>query len=356
MTPHERTRKRSTIAGKQCAPRRGDSGTCFTMQELRHIAKQFNQTLQARAGTRKREGGVDGIHKIISPIAISKYRSKRGLWTEIDTRMQATSSCSTELCWAKQDSETASYSSAAFRPGMPHSWKTNHTAWLSTSDIQRVMQQYEKAYKGFHFVGAVPVDFASPHDNGQIGMCVVQALCNVRIQQWSTRGIDQVGIVYNLDAHDEPGSHWVSSFIDIEACKVYYYDSFGAEPPYEIHKFLTNMASQLADFHGARCEVQTNNYRHQFRNTECGIYSMYFIATMLEGAQSYTDFVQNGLNDTQMNKYRQVFYNTLERHENTEESGGGVVGGGRERRRSTKAKTSSPSRRHTRRRNHKQRQ
>lgn len=326
MTKH--TRKRSTVAGVQCAPQRGQSGTCFSLQELRHIAKQYNRTLRHKQLPRRRGGSLE-------PIAVHHHRSKKELWMEIDARMQQTTDCATEMCWADQSTSTAPYASSAFRPAMPRSWKSNHTEWLSTTDIHKVMKQYEHAYQGFHFVGAVPVDFASPHDSGQMGKCVVQALCNVRITQWWKRGIRQIGIVYNLDAHDEPGSHWVSSFIDIEACKVYYYDSFGSEsPPYEIHRFLTNVASQLSDFHGSTpCEVQTNRHRHQFKNTECGIYSMYFIASMLEGTQTFDDFVQHGLHDTQMNAYRTTFYNTLSDYEGSalggyEGSTSELLGGG----------------------------
>lgn len=337
MTRH--TRKRSTIAGKQCAPQRGKGGTCFTMHELRHIAKQFNSNLRSFEHSEHyqqthKQGGAQDAPSSLDPIAVHQHRNKMDLWSEIDARMQATTGCATEMCWADQDAHTAPYTSTAFRPTMPQSWKANRTEWLSTTDIQSVMKQYEKAHTGFHFVGAVPVDFASPHDSGQMGKCVVQALCNVRISQWWKRGVRQIGIVYNLDAHDEPGSHWVSSFIDIDACKVYYYDSFGAEPPYEIHRFLNNVASQLSDFHDDQsCDVQTNTFRHQFKNTECGIYSMYFIATMLNGERSYEDFVQNGLNDTQMNAYRHTFYNTLDDYERGESISGenGLVGGGRRR-------------------------
>lgn len=331
------THKRSTVAGKQCAPQRGKSGTCFTMAELRHISTQFNKTLHK---SHHRGGNVlDGTpNGELEPINISKHRNKMDLWAEIDSRMQHTTQCSTEMCWADLDTNTTEYVKSAFRPPMPHSWKANPSEWLSTSDIQNVMKQYEQSHKGFYFVGAVPVDFAGPHDDGQMGKCVVQALCAVRVKQWWKRGIRQVGIVYNLDAHDEPGSHWVSSFIDLQDCIVCYYDSFGAEPPYEIHSFLNNVSTQLSDFHdGQRCDVQTNHYRHQFKNTECGIYSMYFIATMLEGERTYDDFVQNGLNDTQMNAYRHTFYNTLRDYESkqTQQSldGDGFVGGGEMRRR-----------------------
>lgn len=334
--PKYTRRRRSTISAKQCAPLRGQHGTCFNLTELKHIAQRFNHNLQGR----KHVGGSNDEStdaSEVSHIDVHKYRNKMALWNEIDSRMQQTTDCSTELCWAEQDVATASYIHSAFRPSMPISWKQNHTEWLSTTDIQKVMQQYEHAHKDFYFVGAVPLDFASPHDDGQIGKCVVQELCKVRVERWWKRGIRKIGIVYNLDAHDEPGSHWVASYIDMDDCKVYYYDSFGISPPYEINKFLNNVSVQLERMQNKPCQVQTNHYRHQFKNTECGVYSMYFISTMLEGERSYVDFVENGLNDTQMNAFRSTFYNTLRDYGKSEQSavrrstdgmGTGMFGGG----------------------------
>lgn len=335
--------RRSTISAKQCAPQRGKQGTCFNFAELKHIAKRFNHNLEQK---KHRGGGVadgvtnDGDTELgVNSIDVHKYRNKMALWSEIDRRMQQTTDCSTELCWARQDTATVPYTHTAFRPSMPRSWKTNKTEWLSTSDIQNVMKQYEKAYHQFYFVGAVPLDFASPHDSGQMGKCVIQELCKVRVDRWWKKGIRQIGIVYNLDAHDEPGSHWVASYLDLDNNKVYYYDSFGIEPPYEIDQFLNTVSVQLTQFHNKPCSVQTNHYRHQFKNTECGIYSMYFISTMLEGERSYADFIEHGLNDTQMNAFRNTFYNTLSDFEsktvNTRRRTG-VVGGGRRIKKSTK--------------------
>ena len=313
-----RTLKRNTVAGKQCAPSRSGC-SCFTLKELKRIAKHYNHSIPSD----HRLGGSP------SPIRCNT-KDKRRLWADIDAKMQATTSCSTELCWAHQHPQTHELISTAFRPSMPTTWSANKFEWLSTTDIQNVMKQYEISNKGFYFVGAVPVDFQSPTDSGQLGRCVVQALCNVQVHRWWNQGIRQVGIVYNLDLHNEPGSHWVSSFIDLENNGVYYYDSFGAEQPYEINSFMESIASQLEEFHNEPCTVRTNDIRHQFRNTECGVYSMYFIVSMLDGV-TYDEFVTNGLSDTQMNKYRHVFYNTLRQYENVSVPQHGMVGGGRTR-------------------------
>lgn len=320
------TFKRNTIAGKQCAPSRSGC-SCFTLKELKSIVKHYNRSILSD----HRQGGSSSLIRY-------NTKDKKKLWADIDAKMQATTSCSTELCWAYQHPQTHALISTAFRPSMPATWFTNKTEWLSTTDIQNVMKQYENSHKGFYFAGAVPVDFESPAGNGQLGKCIVQALCNVQIHRWWNQGIRQVGIVYNLDPHDEPGSHWVSSFVDLENNCVYYYDAFGTEQPYEINRFMESIASQLEEFHNEPCTVRTNDIRHQFKNTECGVYSMYFIASMLDGV-AYDEFVTNGLNDTQMNKHRHVFYNTLRQYENGSLPQQGMIGGGRVREYKQKKKT-----------------
>jgi hypothetical protein len=147
----------------------------------------------------------------------------------------------------------------------------------------------------------------------------------------------------------------VSAYIDLEANVLHYYDSFGSEPSNEIATFMNTLSAQLTDFHDAPCAVRTNTARHQFKNTECGVYSMFFIASMLDGT-SYDDFVANGLTDAQMNRYRKTFYSTLNRFDKTgsdsnsasnSASTKGIVGGGTRTRRTHTHHTRTRTRTHT---------
>ena len=49
--------------------------------------------------------------------------------------------------------------SDSFRPDMPNTWSSNPNTWLSTIDINKVMEQYEEAYPKFQYLGANPIDF-----------------------------------------------------------------------------------------------------------------------------------------------------------------------------------------------------
>ena len=50
-----------------------------------------------------------------------------------------------------------------------------------------------------------------------------------------------------------------------------------------------------------------NDIRHQYKNSECGVYSMNFIISFLEG-KTFLDIIQNIINDENMNKKRDVYY------------------------------------------------
>ena len=51
-----------------------------------------------------------------------------------------------------------------------------------------------------------------------------------------------MGIVFNLDPHDKPGSHWVSMYVDLNNGGIYYFDSYGYKPLKEI---LFNLNKKL---------------------------------------------------------------------------------------------------------------
>ena len=50
-----------------------------------------------------------------------------------------------------------------------------------------------------------------------------------------------------------------------------------------------------------------NNIRHQFKNSECGVYSMHFIINLLEG-KTFEDVTKNIIKDDDMLKNRDLYY------------------------------------------------
>jgi hypothetical protein len=166
------------------------------------------------------------------------------------------------------------------RPKKPDSWNDDEDKWLNSLDIENVMNQYEEAYPNFEFMGPYPIDFAAPDPYNKDGgaKCLIQEMCEIKTAVALSNGTQYIGIIYNLDPHFKSGSHWVAVFIDLIKHKTYYFDSYGMEAPQQIQKFMKWLTTQ-----DDKMKLFYNGRRFQYKNSECGMYSMYFIIRMLMG-------------------------------------------------------------------------
>ena len=192
---------------------------------------------------------------------------------------------------------------AYFRPKMPDEWKKNPQMWLSSDDISNVMQQYEKAYPEFRFLGVVPIDFSAP-DPYSPGpkKCMNNQFCEVNLAEEKSKGRRILGAVFNLDPHYKSGSHWIALAIDLQRNCVYYFDSYGIAPPNQIARFMRYLTLQEP-----RLKLQSNGRRFQYSDTECGMYSMYFIIRMIAG-ESFKKFCKNPIHDKWMIEFRNTLF------------------------------------------------
>ena len=55
-----------------------------------------------------------------------------------------------------------------------------------------------------------------------------------------------VGVVFNLDRHDQSGSHWVGLFVNIPKRVISYYDSTASPPPQYIKFFIDMLERNLS--------------------------------------------------------------------------------------------------------------
>ena len=219
--------------------------------------------------------------------------------------------CNKESCWLKQKDEFGNLDENfkdSFAPESPYEWKKNPNEWLSSVDIIKVMKQYEKAYKCFDFIGPSPIDF----DKKKIyGECVWEELCNFNLKQQIKEGKTKIGIIFNTDTHDKPGKHWISMFINIKKGKIFFFDSVGRTAPDEIKQFVERVKLQGKDYSPKINFTYDENHpvEHQYGNTECGIYSIFFIAHMLEDKLTEHYLKTHILKDRYMEKFRKIYFN-----------------------------------------------
>jgi hypothetical protein len=233
--------------------------------------------------------------------------SPPAIWKQLKGNMQDV--CDIETCWLNQqfiannvDKELASYT---FTPKSPKSWTKNPTEWLSSVDIVNVMKQYEKTYKCFDFIGPSPIDFDT---NELYGKCVWDELCHFDLKKHIAKGKNKIGIIFNTDPHYLSGSHWISLFINIKKGFIFFFDSNGDPVPKEIATLCERIIQQANALAIHLTFQQNAPMEHQYENTECGMYSLYFIIGMVTDKHEYSYFMKHRIPDKNMKQMRLKYF------------------------------------------------
>jgi len=219
--------------------------------------------------------------------------------------------CSNEACWLKQKTifgQLENNLSDSFAPESPDEWKLNPNQWLSSTDIMKVMKQYEKAYKCFDFIGPTPINFNTRRLYGE---CVWEELCNFNLEKLINKGITKIGIIFNTDPDNKPGQHWISMFINIKKKTIFFYDSAGDTAPKEVKELIHKIIEQGHNLpNPINFKVDSNEgIEHQYGKTECGMYSIFFIVHMLEDKMTEHYLKTHILKDDYIEKFRHIYFN-----------------------------------------------
>lgn len=296
-----------------CSPivknKRIHNSTCLTPEVLTSIKIAYNKK---------------------NPTEQIKETDPTKIWWALKNRLD----CQKEECWLDslfEPSMKEKIKRFIFAPKHPPEWKSNPNEWLTNFDIEKVMKQYEVSNPEFKFIGPTTIDFDSrPEDWG--GKCVLEDLCRFDLARFIRAKRTKIGIVFNLDKHDQSGSHWVSLFIDIENKFIFFFDSADNPIPKEIYQ--ENISNKPNDKNplvnrileqGLKEDIHFTFYnnrgrQHQKSNTECGMYSLFFIITMLTGENPFTKgrmpissrirlFLKKNIPDKLMASCRKIFYN-----------------------------------------------
>jgi hypothetical protein len=293
----------SNMDARICNPARHRKGgePCLSLDALERIKQVWNKThanAPIKNTTRKATNSVS--HRI-------------SLWKQIRDAMKHYYDCDTEYCVIKKvpgldKKEKTDLAKKYFRPEKPAEWEKDNDAWLDSFNIEDVMNQYEEAHEDFEFIGPVPIDFDASTTGAaasllepNVGKCIVDELCKLDITKARKKGTKYIGIIFNLDKHDEPGSHWICAYVDYPKKSAYYFDSYGMPPPPEITRFLERCKEQGCD------TILYNDIRHQRKDSECGMYCLYTIICLLKG-RSFQDICVSIVKDDTMNAFRDVLF------------------------------------------------
>jgi hypothetical protein len=292
----------SNMDSRICNParHRKPGETCLSLEALEKMKSTWNKFHPEKV-----------IRSVTRKNKRNSSTKRSNLWKDIRNVMKNYYNCDNEYCTLKKlpglvKKERESLAKKYFRPEKPEEWNKNEKTWLDSFNIEDVMNQYEEAYSDFEFIGPVPIDFDSPSDNVQMlswGKCIVDELCKLDLNDAFKKGTKRLGIIFNLDKHDEPGSHWVCGFIDIPNKSAYYFDSYGLPPPPEVSNLLERCKEQ-------GCEtILYNDIRHQRKDSECGMYCLYTIISLLKG-KNFQTICMDIVDDDTINAFRDILFAT----------------------------------------------
>ena len=300
----------------KCAPsKKYKDGSCFTLESLKIIAENYNK--------KNKKNKID------------INQDKANIVEQLEKKLS--DKCSEQTCWLRLDVvkelENEEIDSNTFRPKGP----SKKYDWLSTTNINDVIEQYQAMHDDFVFLGAVPVDFED---------LPVLGIANINLNEFKADGKTKIGMVINLDEHYKDGSHWVAFYTDLIKNQVYFFDSVGKPPVKRIRKFINRITKHLymqkynknlpvndiikklktinkepstkvhisneyiKNLLGGGFDIRYNNIQHQFNNSECGVYSVNFIIRLLEG-ESFDSIINNITKDDKMNANRKIYFRNV---------------------------------------------
>lgn len=327
---------------RHCSPARSHSradtvlDTCLTREDVRIAVKRYNQ-YQQRLGVPEQvielKEGVKGaeesalkeLHRRLGTPIGKEYRwlalpflngRSAPISASPTSKKKKISKNSNQEEKENQEQEDGRSFEEAFRPVMPKSWLRNDREWLSNIDIDKVMRQYEVTIPEFAFVGVFPMDFSHRLESGK---CVSTEMCNFRLADMLLRGKTRIGIVLNMDKHDESGSHWVCCFIGLDPFSksygMFYYDSVAVHPPVEVVQLMDDVKRQVDDLKRTRLlntrktfVCQHNRERRQYKGTECGVFVMFFVVCCACGTLDFEYICRSMGRDDDLHTLRQLFF------------------------------------------------
>jgi hypothetical protein len=285
-------------------------GSCIPLDLLEDMIHVYNLSHDDKID-------IDSIQRLkqYNPIT---YKKKI---VEILTTRMKNYNCDTQTCWLtlpffrnlSDSKKTKRLHKQTFKPKGP----SDSNKWLNTLNIDDVFEQYENYYKDFKFMGANPRDFADIPSTG---------IPNMDLDSLLNSGKYRLGFIFNLDKHNQSGSHWVAMFADILKGHIYYIDSVGEPPMKEfvalmnkIKKFCLSSSREnycrknpqneicksITDF--KKIDLRYSKTQHQHGGSECGVYAINFILRWLDG-ETFDELTKNQVGDKEVQMCRRAYF------------------------------------------------
>jgi hypothetical protein len=189
---------------------------------------------------------------------------------------------------------------------------SNSTQLLNNENIDNVHKKLTKRHKGFYHMNFQMIDFAGEKDSsGEWAVKKGQTISPTQLgkidmaQDVLGKGFKTFGVVMNTDFRTGGGIHWFSLFCDFRTSPftVEYFNSSGNKPMRQIQDWLIKTEENLKSAGHKAKVVILSGVVHQYSETECGLYSIYYIWNRLNGVPAL-NFQEKKVTDDMMYKFR----------------------------------------------------
>lgn len=183
--------------------------------------------------------------------------------------------------------------------------------WVDSSQIVRVLNSWRiyinPKINNFYPMGFATLDFMTCSNSFN------NRVKNLTLTKLIKKKYLTAAAIINTDNCNGGGEHWFPIFIDLrkDVISLEYYNSVKKKMPNQICEYFNNLRNSYIQSGGTRkvkiCSMLSDE--HQNKNSECGIYSLFYIYSRLEGI-SGEEIVSYSLPDDHVHKLRKVlFYN-----------------------------------------------
>ena len=270
------------IMNRQCAPNiKFEDGSCIKLDILITMATSYNST----ANHNKKIQLWDDNAEIMQPKRYKQYLVEK-LTKVLGSKQYEW--YNSEVARSLEKKKKDELEKFTHLPEGPN----GKNEWLNNIQIKEYLDMLERTDSSFKCVDVLAMDFEKIKSQG---------LQKADYKKYIDSGRYQLGFVFNLDNHDEPGSHWVALYANLKNNIIVYYDSYGIIPEVRVRRLMRRLADFCAETNNiniSQVVTRYNKNRHQYKNSECGVYSIAFISNLIKkNGQNYDEYCKTTIPD-----------------------------------------------------------
>lgn len=220
-----------------------------------------------------------------------------GTPAEVIARAKSAENCTTQSCLLRRATESGALTreqAAVEGLRLKAEGPATSLKLLGNDNIDGSLARFVHKWPGFLPLGFCMMNFAEHPD---------APMCRFSPEDAARAGKDTVACVLNTDVYGGRGKHWVCVFVDMRGgagapWSVEYFNSSGRPPPAAVVTWQQDTRAKLVAIRAGTKNpgpvdiVRVNERAHQKKNTECGVYCVFYIFCRLHDTP-YTAFQTN---------------------------------------------------------------